>query len=300
MKRSVFSGFSILLIIAMSLGFSCSKSARGGEMGAATFAAMDESAPSGSPEMKKDASRGQPAAAPSPSVQASHGRKLVYNADMSLEAEDTALAESAIVSAALKAGGYVASRSSDDYGTYLQIRLPVPALEPIMAVVNGTGRALSRSLSAQDVTDQYFDLEGRLRNKRILEERYRDYLKKAQAIKDMLEVEQKLSETTTEIEFLEGSFRDLSRQIELATLTISIKPLRAADPSRPGFLQSVGNLFASFGRVMGTALVVLLGALIYGIPLILFLALLWLLAFGRVGLLRRLFGLVRDKGKLPR
>lgn len=221
------------------------------------------------------------------------GRKLVYTADMSIEARDINVAETAIVARVEKDGGYVASRSGDESSVYLVLRLPVPALEPLMKEVAGTGKTLSRSMSAQDVTDQFFDLEGRLRNKRILEERYRDYLKQAKKIEEMLEVEKRLSETTTEIEALEGSFRDLSKQIELSTLTVSIRKEYADDPYRPGFLKSLGNLFASFGYTMGSAIVVIMGILLYGIPLIIFIALVWLLAFGRVGLVRKLFALVR-------
>jgi hypothetical protein len=187
---------------------------------------------------------GSPAAAPNVA-----GRKLVYDASMSVEAKDPALVEAAVLKALAAAGGYASSRNVDEYATYLQLRVPVPALEGLMDLLAGQARTLARSLSAQDVTDQYFDLEGRLRNKRLLEERYREYLKRSASLEDILAVERSLSDTTTEIEWLEGSFRDLSRRIELATLNITIRPLRALDPSRPSLGKALADLFAGVGDV---------------------------------------------------
>ena len=237
---------------------------------------------------------GAPAPSPTPEVA---GRKLVYTAQMSLEAEDPAAAEAVVLAAVKKAGGYAAVRNVDEYSTYLELRVPVAFLEPVMDELAGTGRTLSRSLSAQDVTDQFFDLEGRLRNKRILEERYRDYLKKAEKVSDMLDVEARLSETTNEIEWLEGSFRDLSRRIELATLTVQIRPVRAEDPSRPGLGRLLADFFRGAGEVFQGIVVVLVGIVVYGVPAVLAAAAFWWLAFGKLGLVRRLFALVRAPRK---
>ncbi len=239
----------------------------------------------GSPQASLDAS--QPAAAPNTA-----GRKLVYDPSMSVEAKDPALVEAAVLKALAAAGGYAASRNVDEYATYLQLRVPVAALEGLMDLLAGQAKTLARSLSAQDVTDQYFDLEGRLRNKRLLEERYREYLKRSASLEDILAVERSLSDTTTEIEWLEGSFRDLSRRIELATLNITIRPLRAIDPSRPSLGKALSDLFAGVGDVARSAVVVLVGIIVYGVPALLLAALLWWLSFGKLGLLRRLFALV--------
>jgi len=155
----------------------------------------------------------------------------------------------------------------------------------------GAGKTRSRSVSAEDVTDYYFDLEGRLRNKRILEERYRDYLRKAQSVEDMLAVEARLSETTNDIERLEGAFRDLGDRIDLATLSLSLRAAKAADPSRPTLGESLGRLFAGLADAFRLAVVALVGLVVYGVPAILAIAAMWWLAFGRVGLVRRLFSL---------
>lgn len=243
-----------------------------------------------------------PVSAPAPAEPAAPlpaaGRKLVYTADMQLEADDPAAVELLVRAAVASAGGYVASSNSNEYQTWLVVRVPVASLEPLMASLAGSGKTLSRSVSAEDVTDAYFDIEGRLRNLRILEDRYRDYLGRATKVQDMLDVEARLSETTMSIERLEGSFRGLKESIDLATLSLTIQPVRpVVDPSKPTMGESMRRLFAGLADAFRVAVVILVGLVVYGVPAVLAVAGLWWLCFGRLGLVRRLFSLVRTRGR---
>lgn len=232
-------------------------------------------------------------------VDAKAGRKLVYQASMDMETPDLPAAEAFTDAAVQTAGAYVARRNADGNSIFLQIRVPVAALEGLMAALAGQGRILGRSLTAEDVTDRYFDLEGRLRNKRLLEARYRNYLDEARTMDEILQVERNLSELTNEIEGLEGSFRDLGKHIELATLSISIRSTYSADPSSPTLGQSLRRLLGGFGEALRIFLVILVALVLYGIPGLLVLAGLWWLAFGKLGLVRHLFFLV-GRGKTKR
>ncbi|MBN1519635.1 MAG: DUF4349 domain-containing protein [Spirochaetales bacterium] len=250
-----------------------------------------------SPAAKSAPTGNQAPAEPAASDQA--GRKLVYTASMDIEAADPSAVEATLVAAVTSAGGYVETRTSAEYRTWLSVRVPVAQLEPIMAKLAGSGRQLSSSLSADDVTDSYFDLEGRLRNKRLLEERYRSYLRSASSIEDILAVERSLSDITTEIEWMEGSFRDLSQRIQLASLSVTITPERVVDPSKPSLGKALSTLFSGLGDVLRVAVVAVVGLLVYGVPAVLLAALLWWLCFGRLGLVKKLFSLVRG-GKAGR
>ncbi len=311
-RRSILSPFSLAAyaLAAFVLASALSACGRSAEEGLWAESVLQESAEMNAPaapsrSMAKLAGGGasQPspdassAAAGSPAAPDTAGRKLVYDATMSVEAKEPALVEAAVLKALAVAGGYAASRNVDEYATYMQLRVPVAALEGLMDLLAGQARTLARSLSAQDVTDQYFDLEGRLRNKRLLEERYRDYLKRSASLEDILAVERSLSDTTTEIEWLEGSFRDLSRRIELATLNITIRPLRALDPSRPSLGKALSDLFAGVGDVARISVVALVGIIVYGVPALLLAAFLWWLSFGKLGLLRKLFALAARVSK---
>jgi hypothetical protein len=231
-----------------------------------------------------ESSEGQP-------VDATAGRKLVFQASMDLEALDLPAVEAFLDAAVQAAGGYVSRRNAGENSIFMQVRVPVTKLEGLMAALAGQGRILGRSLSAEDVTDRYFDLEGRLRNKRLLEARYRQYLGEARTMEELLNIENKLSEVTNDIEWLEGTFRELGKRIELATLSVSIRSVYTTDPARPTLGQSLHRLLGGFGEAVRISLVILAGLVLYGIPAILALAGIWWLAFGSLGLVRRLFAL---------
>lgn len=311
MNRKIGMAAAMLAMAALALT-ACARRAEAPEYAADALEPRLElaagGAPAGRAKLAASPAAGQPSptqattpvatpATPGATPQAVDGRKLVYTADMRIEVKDLKAAEASALSALEAAGGYAQSRSATESSVYMVLRLPAARLGPMMDSLAGGGKTLSRSVSADDVTDQFFDLEGRLRNKRILEERFRAYLREAKTVSDMLDVEARLSETTNEIEWLEGSFRELGKRIELATLTLELVPVRAADPSRPSLGEALARFFAGAGDVFRTGAVFLVGLLVYGVPALLLAALAWWLSFGKVGLLRRLFGLVRASKK---
>ncbi|MBU0934767.1 MAG: DUF4349 domain-containing protein [Spirochaetes bacterium] len=227
-------------------------------------------------------------------VDATSGRKFIHSANMQVEVQDLQTAAAGLENLARSLGAYIESSSLFSSWANFSLRVPVGRFDELLTAAGKLGYQLSRSSSVQDVTDSYFDLEGRLRNKRILEERYRDYLGKATKIDEILEVEKALSDTTTEVEWLEGSFRDLSSRIELATVYIELQTASTAS-DQSDFSRAVRRLFENFASVFKTVALILLGMVIYGIPLLALVLVLWLLLFGRVGAVRRLFRLVSGK-----
>ncbi len=79
-----------------------------------------------------------------------------------------------------------------------------------------------RSVNSEDVTRQYIDLETRLASKRAVVERYRELLKQARNVQEVLAVEENLRKVIEEIESVEGQLRYLSRQVDLSTVNLTI------------------------------------------------------------------------------
>lgn len=84
----------------------------------------------------------------------------------------------------------------------------------------GVGYFDHKNIFSQDVTEQYIDLEARLKAKKELENRYLELLKKANKISEILEIEKELSILREEIESQEGQFNYLKNRIALSTLEI--------------------------------------------------------------------------------
>ncbi len=121
----------------------------------------------------------------------------------------------------------------------LTIRVPSVKYDSLYdGLSNLAGRVEHKYTNVQDVTERYYDLQTRIKNKQALEQRYLDLLGKATELKDMLEIERQLNEVRTEVENLQGQFNYLSQQVSMSTLQLSfyeVLPYTYQDGQRPGF-----------------------------------------------------------------
>jgi hypothetical protein len=177
-------------------------------------------------------------------------RRVIRTAELSVETDTPEVAVSKLTALANAKAGFVVSsetsRWSDSDGaetvsTTLVFRVPAAAFDEALAVVRGLGtRVSSEKVTGQDVTEEYVDLEARVRAQRAVEEQYLGVLKEARTIPDILAVQQKLGEVRTEIERAEGRRRFLENQTSLSTITVHVaRHLAALDTSGPGFGRSV-------------------------------------------------------------
>lgn len=114
--------------------------------------------------------------------------------------------------------------SASDYSlsaTYI-VRVPSDQFDAFLdAIASGGFSASNRSVEVSDVTERYIDLETHLKNKRMLLERYKDVLRKAQRVADIITINSSIESVSSEIDTLEGQFRYLKNQVSLSTLTIT-------------------------------------------------------------------------------
>jgi hypothetical protein len=142
-----------------------------------------------------------------------------------------------------------------DWGGYLQrqedrtlvVRLPAARFDAAFEWVRQSGRLLSESRQALDVTEEYLDLDMRLENARRSRDRLLEILQRATAVEDILKVESELRRLTEEIERMEGRKKYLADQVAMATLAATFQPVadgptaaRARRPSRFDWINRVG------------------------------------------------------------
>ena len=115
---------------------------------------------------------------------------------------------------------------SDEYNgasVTLTIRIPEARYGQFVSTLeSGGGKLLYKEISARDVTEEYLDIETRLANKRSYLERYRELLKRAGTIKEILEVEEQVRKLEEEIESAEGRLRYLDDRVGYSTLELKI------------------------------------------------------------------------------
>jgi len=177
-------------------------------------------------------------------------RRIIRTAELSVETDAPEVAASKVSALADAKGGFVVSsdtsRSTDSDGaesvlTTVVFRVPVAAFDDTLVAVRALGtRVSNEKVTGQDVTEEYVDLEARIRAQRAVEEQYLSVLKEAKAIPDILAVQQKLGEVRTEIERAEGRRRFLESQTSLSTITVHVaRHIAAVEASGPGFGRSV-------------------------------------------------------------
>jgi hypothetical protein len=111
-----------------------------------------------------------------------------------------------------------------DYGSVFRkiiVRVPSKNFDAFLSDISkGVAYFDNKEISSQDVTEEYIDIDARLKAKKVLESRYLELLKKANKVAEMLEIEKQLSAIREEIEAKEGQLRYMQSQISMSTITI--------------------------------------------------------------------------------
>jgi hypothetical protein len=225
-------------------------------------------------------------------------RKLIRRADLRLQAPNPEAAEPLVLAAMEQYGAYSATTEIQENSRSYTIRVPERAFQPLLDALKGMGRMLYRSESAEDVTLKYYDLEGRLQTKQELRTTFQRYLGTAKTIEDIMAVETRIMELQNEIDWMGTELRSLANLVEYATISLEIRgPPSAAVYAKPTLGERFSALFGSFGDYASSALLILLGILVYGIPLLGILLLWYWLFFGKIGLMKKVWRIASGKGK---
>ena len=103
------------------------------------------------------------------------------------------------------------------------IRVPADRFAEAMDEVKKLAvKVESENVNAQDVTEQFVDLEAQLKNYRLEEQQYQDVLKKAQRVDEILSVHAQLARVRGDIERIEGQLKYLSRQVDMSSITVNM------------------------------------------------------------------------------
>jgi len=222
-------------------------------------------------------------------------RKLIKSANVRIRVENLSAADDAVTALLKKYDGYAASTNIEENSRYYSLRVPAKFYDVFLAETGSVGRLINRFENTEDVTLRYYDLEGRLATKKELLKTFQAYLGKAKTIEEIMSVEARLSELQYDIEGTGIQLRNLANRVDYATIDLSLLGPVMSSPNR-GFTfgERVKQLFGGFGGFLSAVAMVLLIIVIYGIPILLLLGLLFVLLFGRIGLAKKLWRLIKS------
>ncbi len=204
-------------------------------------------------------------------------RKVIYNATIDLIAEDLGATEQEVRQLVKRVKGYIAqselqgTAGTRRSGTWT-IRVPVSQFDDFREGLLKLGEVQRDSLDSQDVTDQFYDLEARIRTNQAEEESLRKLLEQARGQQEFYQLRQELSRIRGDLEVQQGQLQRLDKLSALATYHLTIQERRGyVPPETPSFDRRLARTWGESIdtlRTFGPAVVLVAVALAPWLPVI--------------------------------
>lgn len=228
-------------------GFAFKGAARGAvEGGAMEMDQLQQASLAAPAEAPASFAAGKPAAR-LPGGSEAAPRKIVRSASLSLEVPDEPKARALAKAAAIRAGAELAGDESSGAGAgrcaTLTFRVAPERFEALIGALEGSGRVVSRSVSSQNLSEEFVDLRSRLSNLRRVEKRLTELLAfKTHKLPDVLQVERELERVGAEIEQVEGRMKYIDALAAQSVITVTLaEPSRVQEPASTGVLAEMRN-----------------------------------------------------------
>ncbi len=185
-------------------------------------------------------------------------RKIVRTGQITIEVANIGKAMDEVAAIANDLGGYVVSsnRYGDEGKNAGRVSIRVPANRFNDAFIKLRGIALKvpvESTNSQDVTEEYTDLQARLRTLEATEAQFLALLEKAKTVEEILKVQRELSNVRTEIERTKGRIQYLERTTDMSFIEVNLQETKSVGKngwSALETLKSAVNGLIGFGKVL--------------------------------------------------
>jgi len=180
------------------------------------------------PEIKDDAlEHGLPEEVLNSGSTALNKKKIIKDGEISIKTKDITTTKKSIDATIKSLNAYYEvedlQNNSEQISYNLKIRIPANNFEKLItSIEKGEDEITYKSINARDVTEEYFDTETRLANKRAYLNRYKELLSKAGKVQDILAIEENIRVLEEEIESKVGRLKYLNDQIAYSTLTLNL------------------------------------------------------------------------------
>ncbi|MFN8041075.1 MAG: DUF4349 domain-containing protein [Acidimicrobiales bacterium] len=263
-------GAVIAATAAVALGgllVGCSSSSR-----SSTSASKADSAPAEASSGASSGAQASPTTVPSgaaggssalDAAPAETGRKVVSTATLKVGTDDVADAKARAAGVVKDAGGFVYAEQSQ-YDSTAQVtvtyKVPPDRFDGVLAALASIGTLQSQDIATDDVTAKVVDLDARIQAAEASTARLRGLYDKAGSVTELTSLEREVATREGELESLRGQARTLDKQVELATVKLTLTARvatpgaqRQADTSPPGFASGLAAGWAAFVGVVGWA-----------------------------------------------
>ncbi|MDE3058575.1 MAG: DUF4349 domain-containing protein [Bacteroidota bacterium] len=175
-------------------------------------------------------------------------RMIILTANLQIEVANCNTTLSKIQNLASQNNGYVVRSTTtlEPEGTAAGnalLRIPSHAFDTTLSEIKSIAKTVeSQTVEGNDVTAEFYDVSARLENKQKVEARFREILKSAKSVKDILDVEQALGNVREDIERLTGRKKYLADQVQYSTISVYLhEPYKGIIAQEPSFISKIEN-----------------------------------------------------------
>lgn len=181
------------------------------------------------------------------------GRKWICTAELQLETTEFNDAVQGLADLTERYEGWFESSSMGERGSghcwadYV-VRIPVKHYMDFLNQAGALCHETWRSTNQEDITEAYYDTEGRLKTQQIKLERLQELLSRAELMEDIITIESAISETEWQIDNLSGTLRRYDSLVDYATITISVQEvykLSDVEEVPDSFASRLGKAFSN-------------------------------------------------------
>lgn len=174
-------------------------------------------------------------------------RKIIKEGNIRFETSSVKETQAIIKKTVTDLGGYIGDENVFNYEDRIEqtvtVRVPEDKFDQLVEKISGTAERIeSKNITSRDVTEEFIDVEARIKTKKDLEARYKELLKQANRVDEMLNIEAEMGKLRSEIESLEGRLNYIKNRVELSSLSITYYE-RVSSPFRffSKFFQALKN-----------------------------------------------------------
>ncbi|GIN70225.1 hypothetical protein J14TS2_07000 [Bacillus sp. J14TS2] len=196
-------------------------------------------------------------------------RMVIHQVQLQVRVQKLEQAQALIEKRVEQYAGYIVEsniyrESETEKAGQLVIRIPDKDFQTFLRdTEEEVAEVLERTISGEDVTEQYVDLEARLQSKQVVEKRLLSFLEEAKKTEDLLQISNDLASVQEEIETITGKMKFLKNQTDYSTITIYMtedsiqkiaeKPLNTWEKTKKQLAASTNFLLA-----LGSGIIVFL------------------------------------------
>jgi len=211
-------------------------------------------------------------------------RHVIYEAFLTVSVADVHKTTEVLTRKAESLGGYVSEsvkdQSNETPSARISYRIPQAKYQEFLAFAREQGEPGRESVNSTDVTEEFVDLEARLANRLVHEERLLQMIRETASVQELLSVEYELARVREDIEVIQGRLRYLTERTTMSRVEVylsqapgdteipGLKPmgiretlrrsLKALVSSATLFLDVISFVFIALAAVLPFALPILL------------------------------------------